>query len=603
MKSKYWQNRLSQEKKWQDKQIEADTDFDKLIEKRYRTVINDIEDLIDREVSRLSEKTGTNYSQMLKQVTTGDIERYEAEAEKLVKKTESMRKSGKKVTSKDFNQEENLRMKIYNATMRINRLEYLKSMTGAYLTHTTMDISDDLRKKLTNEVIAEQKRQAGLLGEFLPDYDFKTSYSTQSIVMQSIAGANWSQRLWRSQDTLKASLDRVLTTGFVTGDNPKVLARKLKKQVKDTVENSTYVTERIARTESSRVQYDVQYKSIKDNGFKSVWYFAERGACKICQAFADKNDGVYTLEDVPRIPIDTHPNCRCSISSYMDDSVIDEIANRQGLQDKYLTTPMAKTLGLKHAQEIADALESAPEMLRKIWRKFKDKLKIVEFNKGGGTDFYSPLKGGVTFYEKSFNWEDSKDYYTKKNDVFFHEMGHAIDHLASPRLPNQLEDLLNTVSKPLVKAIDDDWAEITKAGKVEFSQLRDGKGELKNQPGHWIRVKKDGNPTVASLRQLQKEKGIDFILDLRKELKDVSLQNKGDLSDIMSGLGYNYPLNVGHSASYWKKDGVRKRGSEAFAELTSAMINSPESEKLLKKYFPKTVSKYYEILEGVLKNE
>ncbi|MBD5429337.1 hypothetical protein [Lactobacillus sp.] len=330
MASSYWKQRLAQEKKWQEQQDEADVNFDTLIEKRYRNVINDIDDLIDREVSRLNAKTGTNYSQMMKDVTTGDIERFEAEAEKLVKRAEEIRKSGKKVTLKDFTDEENLRMKIYNATMRINRLEYLKSMTGAYLTHVTMDISDDLRERLTNEVIAEQKRQAGLLGKFLPDYDFKASYTTQSIVMQSMAGATWSSRLWRSQDTLKANLDRVLTTGFVTGEHPRVLARKLKDQVASTVKNATYVTERIARTESSRVQYDVQYNAIKDNGFTQAWYFAERNACKICQKYADHKYpgedelGVYDLKDVPRIPLDTHPNCRCSISSYMSDDVLDE---------------------------------------------------------------------------------------------------------------------------------------------------------------------------------------------------------------------------------------------------------------------------------------
>lgn len=611
--SSYWKQRLAEEEAWQAKQIEADTDFDKLIETRYRNVINDIEDLIDREVSRLSEKTGTNYSQMMTQVTTGDIERYEKEAKELVKQAEGMRKSGKKVSYKDFTDEENLRMKIYNATMRINRLEYLKSMTGVYLTHVTMDISDDLRKKLTNEVIAEQKRQAGLLGKFLPDYDFKASYSTQSIVMQSMAGANWSQRLWRSQDTLKASLDRVLTTGFVTGEHPRVLARKLKDQVASTVKNSTYVTERLARTESARVQYDVQYKGIKDNGFKQAWYFAERRACKICQAFADKKtpgeeDGVYDLEDVPRIPMDTHPNCRCSISSYIGESVIDELANNKNLQSTYLNERMAKTLGPKHSEEIAKTLDKAPDTIKKFWTKFKDKLKIVDWQKGKGTDAYNPLKGGVTFYEKSFNWDDDPTYYTKKNDVFFHELGHMLDHISAPMAPTFFEDLQKTISKPLVKYIDEDWDDLVNSRyqdivkNLKFSEFRDGKGQVEGKPGRWVRVKKDGTPTVATLKQLKAEAKYDIISDMNQELKDVSLQEKGDISDVLSGLGNGYALNVGHSASYWERGGDRARGSEAFAELTSAMINNPGSAKLFKKYFPKTVAKYYEILEGVLKN-
>ena len=81
------------------------------------------------------------------------------------------------------------------------------------------------------------------------------------------------------------------------------------------------------------------------------------------------------------------------------------------------------------------------------------------------------------------------------------------------------------------------------------------------------------------------------------------MQNKGDLSDFLSGFGLEYPLGVGHPRSYWKRAGKRGKAAEAWAELTSATMNNPNSEKLLKKYFPETVKKYHETLERIVQND
>ncbi|TAS95103.1 phage head morphogenesis protein, partial [Lactiplantibacillus plantarum] len=113
----------------------------------------------------------------------------------------------KHVTYASFSDDVNRRMKIYNATMRINRLEYLKSQAGLHLTKANMNIANELNLKLTDSYINEVKRQSGILGKTL---QYNTALidnnNIAKIVMASTEGANWSQRLWLNQDALKAQL-------------------------------------------------------------------------------------------------------------------------------------------------------------------------------------------------------------------------------------------------------------------------------------------------------------------------------------------------------------------------------------------------------------
>lgn len=246
-----------------------------------------------------------------------DVQAYQNTAQNVVAKAEQMRKAGKTVTYGNFSQEVNYRLKVYNATMRINRLENIKSQIGAQMLEYNLDVQSAISDKLTDDYQVEIKRQAGIMGESVQG-QLWTSKQVARTVMAQTAGANFSQRLWANQDTLKAELDRVISNGIISGESPRKMAIRLKSQVKDTVTNNRYVTERIARTESARVQYTAQIEAIKKNGYQFVQWFAEPKACVICSAIARQNNGygpgVYKINKVPKIPDDTHPNCRCSIS-------------------------------------------------------------------------------------------------------------------------------------------------------------------------------------------------------------------------------------------------------------------------------------------------
>ena len=248
--SDYWKKREEEELKWQKKNIASDEDFNRLIARYYQSAIVQINKDIDHYYQNLAKSVG-GLDNAYGMVKTADIADYEAEAQKLVSQAEQMRAVGQRVTYDFFLDDVNRRMQIYNATMRINRLEYLKSQVGLRLTEANMNIANELNLKLNDDYINETKRQAGILGKTLKYNVALLSDNISKIIMSSTKGANWSGRLWVNNDALKARLDGVLAAGLITGQSNQAMARKLKDQVRTAVTNSRYVSRRHDNVEIS----------------------------------------------------------------------------------------------------------------------------------------------------------------------------------------------------------------------------------------------------------------------------------------------------------------------------------------------------------------
>jgi SPP1 gp7 family putative phage head morphogenesis protein len=317
-KNSYWNDRIDREHKWQEQQLKNDVAFNKQLQQYYNQAIVQINKDIDNQINSLAKRDQVSYAEAQKVVSTTDITDYETEARKVVQEANRLRAQGKRVTYNNFSDEVNQRMRRYNATMRINRLEYIKSQIGLSMVEAGMNIDSDMQAKVADDYRQELKRQSGILVHSAENSSLWTSQSVAKQITKQINGATFSQRIWANQDALKARLDEVITNGILTGKNPRVVAKQLKDNVRKTVKDHSYVTERIARTESARVQYSAQIESIKKNGYQFVQWIAEPRACQECRQIATQDngygDGVYRISKVPRIPEDTHPNCRCSIS-------------------------------------------------------------------------------------------------------------------------------------------------------------------------------------------------------------------------------------------------------------------------------------------------
>lgn len=129
-------------------------------------------------------------------------------------------------------------------------------------------------------------------------------------------------------DTIKA-LEATLTEGTQGGES----LAKLKKRVEATYQDAKgYRAERIARTESLRASNRTAEETYFQNGFSSVKWFTNPGACSFCKSFEGRVKAIggspfvplggvieNTSGDKMRIEYDDigtpplHPNCKCSI--------------------------------------------------------------------------------------------------------------------------------------------------------------------------------------------------------------------------------------------------------------------------------------------------
>lgn len=310
----YWKKRAENERKWQLKQLQKDARFNKILDRSYQIAVDNINKQIEHELTRIGGIRNL--------VTADQMAEYERLAQQVVNRASIMRASGKKIKYSDFPTEVNERLKVYNATMRINQLELLKSEIGTQLLDLGIDVETKITDKVYKDYLDEMKRQAGILKATTIN-NIWTSPAVIDSATANIAVGAFSKNVWANVDNLKAQLDGLVATAMIRGDNPREMIKYLKPLVKSTVTNSAYAAERIARTESARAQNEAQILSLKQNDYKYCKWYTEPGACKYCKEIALESsggnlpEGIYKVDDCPDIPV--HPNCRCSIGAYWFD--------------------------------------------------------------------------------------------------------------------------------------------------------------------------------------------------------------------------------------------------------------------------------------------
>ena len=150
MKNNYWALRAENERKWQLKQLQKDSRFNKVLNRSYQIAIDNINKQIEHELNRVGGIRNL--------VTADQMAEYERLARQVVNRANIMRAQGKKVIKySDFPQEINDRLRVYNATMRINQLELIKSEIGTHLLDLEMDIETKITDKVNADYFTEMK--------------------------------------------------------------------------------------------------------------------------------------------------------------------------------------------------------------------------------------------------------------------------------------------------------------------------------------------------------------------------------------------------------------------------------------------------------------
>ena len=295
----YWEQRELEQKKHY---ITDEKEYSKHLNKIYEDMLDNVQKEIEAFYGKYAKAEGITIAEAKKRVSQLDIEAYE-------------RKAKRYVEDKDFSKEANEEMRLYNATMKINRLEMLKANIGLELISGHEELQKYMESILQGRTEEELKRQAGILGETIKD----NAKAAHAIVNASFHNAKYSDRIWMHQDILKAELSKQLQSGLIQGKNPRVLAKNIRQKF----DVSKASAETLMRTELARVQTEAQKLSFERNGFEQYTFLALGDACGICKELNDKHFYVKDMMPGTNAP-PMHPNCRCSTSAYEDSEEYDK---------------------------------------------------------------------------------------------------------------------------------------------------------------------------------------------------------------------------------------------------------------------------------------
>lgn len=289
----YWRNRETEQRKHN---IRDEREYQRQIEEIYQNMIDEIEKEINGFYGKYARKEGITMAEAKKRAAKLDIEAYG-------------RKAAKYVKEKNFSQQANEEMRLYNMTMKVNRLELLKAQIGLEMVAGFDELQKYYEEILTERTISEFERQAGILGKTIQN----NAKAADAIVNASFHNATYSDRIWMYQDMLKNELSSLLQTGLIQGQNPRRLATHLRKRFGVSQSNA----ERLMITELARVQTEAQKQSFERNGFEEYTFLALGDACPICRALDGKHFKVKKMMSGTNAP-PMHPRCRCSVAAYED---------------------------------------------------------------------------------------------------------------------------------------------------------------------------------------------------------------------------------------------------------------------------------------------
>lgn len=296
--SEYWRQREEEQRK---RNITDEAKYDKVVDRMYRESLADIQKEIDAFYGRYATKEGISVSEAKKRVDKPDIEAYERLAKRVV-------------ADKDFSPEANQAMRLYNLTMKVNRLEMLKSMIGVHLTSLSDSLDKYYTSKLDSNTAAEIKRQAGIMGDTIGVNDKQV----HAIVNASFHSAHFSERIWVNNSYLKQKLEQSLLASMIRGERPDYRA------FKRIFGSSLYEAKRLLHTELKRCRTEAAMQQYDRNGVEEFEFMAlGPHPCEFCTALNGKHFKVKDFLPGDNAP-PMHPHCRCSTAPWVDEKAYND---------------------------------------------------------------------------------------------------------------------------------------------------------------------------------------------------------------------------------------------------------------------------------------
>lgn len=291
----YWRDR---ELEWKKKRLKDEKQYADEIQEIYANMMDSVGKEIESFFTRYANKENITMAEAKKRVSNIEIEAYQRKAKKYVKE-------------KNFSDEANEQMRLYNLAMKVNRLELLKANIGLELVAGHDELKSYTGQKLEGAYLDEIKRNASILGDTVID----NAKTAKVVADSSFKNATFSERIWVNQDQLKNSLSSVLSNALIQGKNP----REFIPQIRKKFDVSRCNAERLLRTEIARVQTQAQAESYEANGIDEYEYVAcgLKDVCPLCKEMDGKTFKLKDMEIGENAP-PMHPNCHCATAPHSD---------------------------------------------------------------------------------------------------------------------------------------------------------------------------------------------------------------------------------------------------------------------------------------------
>lgn len=398
----YWALREAAQLK---QNITDEKEYDREIKRIYDNMLDACQKEIDSFYGKYAAAEGITIAEAKKRVSKLDIAAYERKAKKYVK-------------NKDFSDKANEEMRLYNATMKINRLEMLKANIGLETIAGHDELDKFMSGILKGRTEDELKRQAGILGKTVLNNAAKADAIVNGSFHVSKVGkrSTFSDYIWQYQDLMREDLGKVLADGLIRGKNPRAIAKDMRKVFyggdPKKVGGYRYCMERLMRTELARVQTEAQKQSFIRNGFDEYEFIANADCCDICKGINGKHFKVSEMMPGENAP-PMHPHCRCSTAAYSDDAEyeawLDHLANG-GTTEEWNKT---KTKGLTKTENYGNITLPDIHIGRSVGAKSKN-YEVMDLDTGEMFSFVEGTriqdvevfagKGSSSVYEKAYKY-------------------------------------------------------------------------------------------------------------------------------------------------------------------------------------------------------
>lgn len=448
----YWKKREEAQRKKDNKDMKS---YSAEIKKIYQNMMDQISDEIYAFYSKYASDTGITMAEAIKRANKLDMEEYS-------------RKAKKYVEEKNFSEQANAEMKLYNMTMKVNRLELLKANIGLELVSGHDELEKFFQEELEGKTIEELERLAGILGDSIQN----NKEFAESIVNASFHNATFSDRIWMHQDLLKNNISSLLQTGLIQGRNPNVLARDLRRRFNVKISDA----ERLMRTEMARVQIDAQMKSYAANGIDEFEYIACGGSdvCDICKKLDGKVFKVSKMmisENAPPM----HPNCHCSTGVHIDNKEYEDWLN---YIESGGTTKEWNSLTKENKHAINSYVSSSSYFINDILRngyKLDDEQKEIVKNLDDALNKMHPYEGDLTrsvyFYDAQSFDNFLKEYEAGKILTIKQYLSTTKGDVYNPEAQVQLK-ILNSKNGINISAFNNSEDEVLYKRNSKFKVIR-----------------------------------------------------------------------------------------------------------------------------------